>query len=254
MSVMAVLSDCITIHLSIIFVILILGFTNGEQSQPKCVKWGNTFDVPLNTKNVVLDCQKPDGRKVCCAAVEPFGRYQSQNSRGVGVDFSLKSAKIARENNKVASTVQDISCQITKQYVSSPLELRDIALSRSIENISDPDKKFDALLNYVTSDELTLISTRWLNRVTEHMKSADIPSETKDDREYLSYFLVTRICRRGVDDNAPVVERSSWKEWIEPITVHARHPFGFGRCRYSHAFLSCLFMCKLFIVSLVFIC
>ena len=216
------------------WVLFFLGFVSGEQSQQKCVKWGNTFDVPLNSKNVVLDCQKPDGRKVCCSAVEPFGRYQSLNSRGVGIDFSLKTAKAIRDNSKTIAA-QDISCEVTKKYVSSPLELKDIAFSRSIENISDPDNKFDALLNYVTSEELTVISTRWLNRVSEHMKSAHIPSETRDDREYLSYFLVTRICRRGIgagaDANGPVVEQSSWKEWIEPITVHARHPFGFGRCR-----------------------
>jgi hypothetical protein len=39
-----------------------------------------------------------------------------------------------------------------------------------------------------------------------------------DDLEYLSRFNVTVTCNNG--------RSQTWTEWIEPLTVHARHPNG----------------------------
>jgi hypothetical protein len=208
----------------------------------KCVKWGNTFDVPLNTKNIVLDCTKPeDGRRVCCAAVNSS---VARVSRGVGLDYSyqywlnhrlpslqqLPPQQPQQQSQQPSTQQQQVhhgKCEIRKQYFSSPLELYDIELSKQIENITNDDdrsKKFEALLNYVTSDEAHDKSVRWLNRVRAHMLQDPLPGqETQEDRDLLSYFLVTRTCGNGLVE--------SWKEWIEPITIHARHPFGFSTCR-----------------------
>jgi hypothetical protein len=43
----------------------------------------------------------------------------------------------------------------------------------------------------------------------------------------LSRFEVTRTC----SDAATVNVVTKWTEWIEPIGITARHPFGFGKCR-----------------------
>jgi hypothetical protein len=49
---------------------------------------------------------------------------------------------------------------------------------------------------------------------------------TEEDYMYLSRFRVTKCChspRRNF----------TWNEWIEPITVHGRHPFSVSECKYK---------------------
>lgn len=186
----------------------------------KCVKWGGQFDVPLDTKNIVFDCYKPDGRKVCCAAVN----QTFELTRGVGTDYERFLHITDRES--VVKRVKG-KCEVTKKYIPSQYELRDFQYAKDLESISDAEAKFDKLLTYVTSDEMIANSTRWLNRIKIHMKSEITPAVTADDTEFLSRFHVTKVCRQ--DSGGEV--RSEWDEWIEPLSIHARHPFGFGRCR-----------------------
>jgi hypothetical protein len=198
----------------------------------KCIKWGNTFDVPLNTKNIRLDCKKPeDGRRVCCVAVNSS---MAHISRGVGIDYSYKTfmeaSKQAQAHSQVngmtmnklaendlskvltsssssssSSQYNSNNCEVRKQYVSSPLEIHDIQLAQTIESQykldNDADKKFDSMLSYITSDSTHDISQRWLARVTAHMASESFPAteseEHEDDAKFLSYFLVTKTCGNG---------------------------------------------------------
>jgi len=82
-------------------------------------------------------------------------------------------------------------------------------------------------MTYVTSPETVRNSTIWLQRVSQHMQSERVPDRTEVDTEYLSRFHYTRTC----GDSGEV---ETWDEWIEPITITARHPFGFGRCKDPH--------------------
>jgi hypothetical protein len=47
-------------------------------------------------------------------------------------------------------------------------------------------------------------------------------NEDFDDYEFLSRFHMVKVC-----NGQKILE---WNEWIEPITITARHPFGFGKC------------------------
>jgi hypothetical protein len=60
-----------------------------------------------------------------------------------------------------------------------------------------------------------------LQRVQDHMQSEKTPTEIKDDIEFLSRFEFTRTCGTNVE---------KWMEYIEPITITARHPFAFATC------------------------
>lgn len=51
--------------------------------------------------------------------------------------------------------------------------------------------------------------------------------ESSIDYEFLSRFEVQKVC--GQDSKFEDV--TIWNEWIEPVTITARHPFGFGHCR-----------------------
>ena len=183
----------------------------------KCVKWGNTFDVSLESNNVLRPCNLADGRPICCAAV-----YTNQSeSRGVGVEF-VSDLVSTKSRQKEYSRV---SCTVTKKYVSSPLELRDLAFSVMLEKTigaDNVDKRVEELLGYVTSAQSISNSSKWLERVRLHMLSETTPNLSEDDFEFLSRFEHSRVCGNEVEE---------WIEWIEPITVTARHPFGFGKCK-----------------------
>lgn len=58
-------------------------------------------------------------------------------------------------------------------------------------------------------------------RVKDHMASESIPPELPEDRNFLSRFVVTKAC----DDSNGGVQTEAWEEWIEPISIHFRHPF-----------------------------
>ena len=89
-------------------------------------------------------------------------------------------------------------------------------------------------MKYVTSDDYIRNSTIWLERVKYHMSGqGDLTQDSPADYEYLSRFEFTRTCSSIAGE-----ETTSWVEWIEPIGITARHPFGFGKCRQSPAYYS----------------
>ena len=84
------------------------------------------------------------------------------------------------------------------------------------------------------------------------MQSEAVPYVSANDAELLSKFIVTRTCfsptgnnssnsknsahdgsmkaamkKAGTSDWRNIHSNASWEEWIEPLSVHARHPFSF---------------------------
>lgn len=187
--------------------------------ETKCIKWGNTFDVSLSSKNVERNCKFPDGRKICCVALESKDN-DNVYSKPIGSNFSPERV--------ASSTKAREACTIEKKYFSSNQELRDFEKAKQISLISsdhmDP-ARVKALVEYAISEEVVRNSTLWLDRVQYHMSHPEISAKIHPtDFEFLSRFEVTRHC-----NNEQEVEK--WMEWIEPITITARHPFAFGRCR-----------------------
>jgi hypothetical protein len=108
-----------------------------------------------------------------------------------------------------------------------------ILLAKEIDALAAEEDRKTALTEFVLAD-LPHVS-RWLARVQLHMgntregasdygvnKTFDSVPVTEDDFTYLSRFQFTRTCEK----EAPVV----WYEWIEPLTVHARHPYSLIHC------------------------
>jgi hypothetical protein len=207
-------------------VIIFVYYISPTFTAEDCIKYGNTFDVPLETKNIHLNCFQSNGRKVCC---EALNKTSLDHTRGVGWDYEKlsKSVKSRTDENELVKT----RCEVTKEYIPSPQEIRDLKYASSIDEIEDFETRFNKLLTYVTSDEVVSNSTKWLLRIKLHMNSELSPPIINDDYEYLSRFLVTKTCRKinnNIDSPASITQ---WNEWIEPITITARHPFAFGRCR-----------------------
>lgn len=204
-----------------------------DVSGQNAVKWGNQFNVPIISANVRKDCILPDGRPVCCAAVLSNSTYVediSKPSRGVGYSFQQTFAV-----SSTASVSAVTACEITRTYFSSPQEERDLHKSLQLELIADETERLDHLLKYVTSDEMMMNSTMWLDRVRAHMQSEITLTVNPVDREFLSRFHVVRKCTgiSGFDSGLKLFE---WDEWIEPVNIAARHPFAFSRCRHTRQY------------------
>jgi hypothetical protein len=198
-------------------------------STVKCVKWGNTFDVSLSSKNVQRNCQLPSGKPICCAALEERDPLKEDSfSKGVGNNYSPKRLPSTLSSSTVKGGKEN-TCMIEKKYISSPQELRDLAKAKEISLLSSDhtdERRVNALVDYVISEEIIKNSTLWLERVKVHMTDDRnvIDKGKQHDLEFLSRFEVSRSC----EDSSL---NDEWIEWIEPLTITARHPFGFGRCR-----------------------
>ena len=72
-----------------------------------CVKYGKTFDVPLEGSNVVLDCKMPlSGKPICCAAVVGGSSHNNnsrlqQRLRGIGESYEDSLEVLERLHTQV---------------------------------------------------------------------------------------------------------------------------------------------------------
>ena len=202
--------------------------SSAARDNKECVRWGAQFEVPLRSNNVRKDCVLPDGRPVCCAAVLSNSTYTddtTKSSRGIGYSYTaVKSPTSSAIDTDTERTKTKLRCNVSKIYISSPQEERDLKVSQQLEKMASPEERLDALLKYVVSDEMVNNATKWLSRVAAHMQSERILESTDVDREFLSRFHVSRRC----GDSGDLTE---WDEWIEPVNIAARHPFAFSRCR-----------------------
>lgn len=245
-----------------VFVVLTLHIVYSGAKDDKCVKWGNTFDVSLDSSNVALECSVPlstaHRSAVCCEAVKEDDTKLDMMNTGNDFETSSSRRKVgltyegrSRDNkgSRRLSQQPPAQCEITKEYIPSPYELYHLSLAKKIDAMPTFEARLDAVLTHVTSPEAVNNATRWLKRVALHMKSAEAPPETNDDWEFLSRFHVTRRCfgagagaggggggGGGGNGNGNKEERvSTWNEWIEPLTISARHPFGFSKCHRVNA-------------------
>ena len=80
------------------------------------------------------------------------------------------------------------------------------------------DKRLDALLSHILSEDSIKNATIWLDRVKT--RASKCP-RGKHDHDF--FPEVTKTCGGKVS--------SKWTEWIEPVTVTARHPFSYSTCK-----------------------
>lgn len=178
--------------------------------EKKALNMTRATDFPSKVTNTFgMDCMF-EGYKVCCSALE------LENNR-------LKKYIPA----KIANKIRRRRCIISKRYFPSPYELQHISKAQEFM-ILDKSERKSALLDFMTSEEEIEASIRWLARVEGHMNGESTASE--DDFKYLSYFNITEEC---------VIKRNKIRhtyklEWIEPLTMHARHPFSFQQIDSSY--------------------
>ena len=169
----------------------------------KLFEWGHTFGGSgAKSENLQYDCTH-NGQPICCDLLKDDDR----------------SPPVATGDMSV--TVP--ACVIKKVYVSSPYETRHMEIAAELNTILDFDQRKNAFVKHVRAD--VNASTIWLDLVHQHMQSENDPPVTAEHLEYMSRFQVTKSCT-----GARTHHSSSWIEWIEPLSIHARHPFALGRC------------------------
>jgi hypothetical protein len=122
----------------------------------------------------------------------------------------------------ISSSADD--CGVKKVYYPSPYENHSRELMWKLHAITDDIERGTRMLEMLNNEAEALHSKKWLKLVQLRMSNTDAP-ETFDDIFYLSKFEVTRTCGTRIE---------TWTEWIEPLTIHFRHPFAFSSCHFVH--------------------
>lgn len=117
--------------------------------------------------------------------------------------------------------VESQGCTISKVYRPSGYEMHHSKMIREIAAMTDFDQRKKTLLAFFYNKTEVDHSKKWLKRIELRMSNPNIAT-TDDDKIYLSRFKVTKACGS---------HQTKWVEWIEPLTIHFRHPFAFAKCR-----------------------
>jgi hypothetical protein len=190
----------------------------------------NAYSVDYSTNKYLNNCTlnpipknypnpKPyQNISVCCDVLD----YKQKRLQIQQEEFeSIENYKNAlKSDNKIKFRPKnDPNCYITRTYYSSPYELRHLKKSYEIIKYKSFETRQKLLIDFISSHEEILSAKKWLARVNEHKRQSFNLEANDIDREYLSKYIVTKICNdREINQNI---------EWIEPLTVHARHPIAF---------------------------
>jgi hypothetical protein len=180
------------------------------------IEWGQVF--PGLVSNVLLDVDDKcavNGSPMCC-----------------GIDNYIQ-----RSNHSHKAHVKQphigMHCKHKKTYIPSPYETDQYNKAKELaEKYPKFEDRRDKYLEFITSPTEVEASKIWLERVRVRMKYGDETNE--EDHQYLSRFRVTIECSNVNGGTIqPLVEESY--EWIEPFTIHFRHPFSFEDLKnYNH--------------------
>ena len=197
----------------LLWIVLFLSVTLVYQRW-NAVSFGDTFPNPLKTKNVHLGCEF-NGLPICCSLVDENSPYSKHVE-------TIKSG--------------ESKCFVTKAYEPSPYEMKHIQKAQKISTITDEKERRDELLVFMFDDIAD--SNLWLGRIRDRMLSAGTSLQPNSvDWDFLSHFVVTEECvTKDAKSVGTVTSTKTWYEWIEPLTVHMRHPFGFTQCFHGRSF------------------
>ena len=185
-------------------------------SQKTAMKFGQSFAAGLETTLLIdTSCRLNNGHPICCAV------------------FNNQSAD--RPPNVDRNSLDRTSCNVIKTYIPSTYELEQIEKAKYFDAIADVNVRTAEILQFVSSASDMNDSFIWLEQVKRHSQNIPLTYNDLDmDSRYLSRFNMTRKCLDG--------SSSSWYEWIEPLTLHARNPFSLlGHTHFNRAALASSF-------------
>ena len=143
---------------------------------------------------------------VCCHLVD----NSTYNPRADGID---RLRGLHRHKDRYHNLPH---CVENRTYYPSLYEEMNFNLSINIQKMPTAKGRYDALKSFYESLKNYQVAEIWLKRIKERMLATnDEIIENEVDWKYLSRFQVELQCGSRT---------YSWNEWIEPLTVHCRHP------------------------------
>lgn len=219
----------------------------------KPVAWAHSQYTALNKHNLNLNCTYL-GSPICCEALETSSSASDNivKDRGVGLGYGdLQSSHNNMLKQRLKMGISHDSslhsngagnkgifhhCKLHREYVSSAYELKQFAQAKELSDIDDERARRVKLVKYFTDPEEIAWSKIWLRGVHNHMQSEKVLPLSADEQYLFSKFVVTKTCHtHSTVDSGTTTEpktmivNTSWDEWIEPLTLHARHPFGYHK-------------------------
>ena len=170
------------------------------------ITWGGNFGS-VYSENVPFDCTY-HGKSICCSTFRGLSTEEKKN--------------IVANTTRGSDGPRRRACSIKREYIPSPYEMKQIDFAATLANMT-PEAADKALVNFLVSDVEIDEAVIWLARVRYRMMNRGQYTEVSsaDDFKYMSRFKVTKRCPHSKQD-------AVWDEWIEPLSVHARHPFAVG--------------------------
>jgi hypothetical protein len=161
----------------------------------KTYQWKKMYQFPLEGTNVIKNCKLPNGSPICCSALDEH--------------FVVNKTAVGGRRKKRRRA----KCVTTRTYQSSDYEKRHLKAAQTLKGVGP-------LWNFVQSSEEMLDATIWLQDVKSLMIDDHYGIALEPNSTHLSRFIVTEDC--GDEGSTTTVE------YIEPITVTARHPFAWS--------------------------
>ena len=187
---MVTLNHCL-FHVLLLFALAAQPFVSAKGS--KTYQWKKMYQFPLEGNNIQKDCKLPNGSPICCSALD--GHFNKTN---------MGDKRRKKRRGK---------CFTTRTYESSDYEIRHLKAAQTLRGVGP-------LWNFVQSPEEILAASDWLQDVKSLMSESHYGSALEPNRTHLSRFIVTEDC--GDAGTTTTIE------YIEPITVTARHPFAWS--------------------------
>lgn len=116
-------------------------------------------------------------------------------------------------------------CTVKKEYFPGAYEELHFKQAARLAVLEGESDRLSHLLEFISSPEEIRRNRQWLRLVRMHMSRSNVALKKQN---ILSKFVITRECQSSYGINHTTV----WEEFIEPLTVHARHPFSLASCRH----------------------
>ena len=191
------------------------------------IQWAKSFPG-VSSESLNMSCRF-EGKPICCSAVDEdhYFDWVDENRLKSNVIPKKKSRHALHE--EFAGSELESKCSDSRVYHPSPYEIKHIEFAGYLHSNfkSNTRESTQKLVEFITSPVAFREAKLWLERVKFHTKNGSSYSE--DDEYILSKFVITRTCRSKKGNDSSNITYS-WIEWIEPLSVHCRHPFAWSQC------------------------
>ena len=184
-----------------------------------CFKWGRATGDLQSTNALDMNCLLPSGKLTCCSMT---GDTQEIHMKA---DFRHIPHGNHHHKSELRRGNLPRMCHEESNYIPSSYEIDQLHTAAEIGGIQDEKMAHLKFIEFITSEVQLNNSFLWLTRVMERQRypyETPTTEQMEIDVKYLSRFNRSLVC------DGDVVE--SWVDWIEPISVHGRHPYSLLTC------------------------